>query len=62
MSRVIPPGSVLPFHDAAASARKRILRYHGDRGVALQHVGALVGPSAHRELWPDIVAWTAELA
>jgi polyhydroxyalkanoate synthase len=62
MSRVIPPASVLPFHDAAASARKRVLRYRGDRGVALQHVGALVGPSAHCELWPEIVAWTAELA
>jgi polyhydroxyalkanoate synthase subunit PhaC len=25
--------------------------------AALQHVGALVGRRAHRELWPEIVRW-----
>ena len=60
MSRIIPPASVLPFQDAARSERKRTLWYRGDRGVALQHAGALVGPSAHRELWPQIVAWVTE--
>lgn len=29
----------------------------GDAGVALQHVGMLVGRSAHRHLWPEIVHW-----
>ena len=56
-SRVIPPASVLPFHETAQSPTKRLLRYRGDRGVALQHVGALVGESAHRRLWPEILDW-----
>lgn len=31
------------------------LRYGSDHGVALRHVGALVGTRAHRELWPEIL-------
>jgi polyhydroxyalkanoate synthase len=60
-SRIIPPQSVVPFHDAAASPRKVLLRYEGDRGVALQHVGVLVGAGAHARLWPEIVNWLGEL-
>ena len=56
-SRVIPSASVVPFHDAVPSPRKRLLWYRGDRGVALQHVGGLVGEGAHRRLWPDILDW-----
>jgi polyhydroxyalkanoate synthase len=56
-SRLIPPGSVLPFLEASASRDLEVLWYRGDRGVALQHVGALVGTEAHRELWPAIVRW-----
>jgi polyhydroxyalkanoate synthase len=56
-SRVIPPESVLPFHHAAAAARKRLMRYHGEVGVAIQHVGVLVGRHAHRELWPMLLYW-----
>jgi polyhydroxyalkanoate synthase len=56
-SRVIPPGSVLPFHQAAAATPKRLMRYHGDVGVAIQHVGVLVGRHAHRELWPMLLHW-----
>ena len=36
-SAVIPPGSVVPVHEA------------------LQHVGVLVGRTAHRDLWPRIL-------
>lgn len=61
-SKVIPPASVLPFHEAAASARKRVLGYHGDVGVNLQHVGVLVGRSAHATIWPAIFAWLDEAA
>jgi polyhydroxyalkanoate synthase subunit PhaC len=61
-SRVIPPESILPFHEAAASPRKQVLQYHGDVGVAVQHVGALVGRSAHQQLWPAVLRWTDELA
>jgi polyhydroxyalkanoate synthase len=54
-SAVIPPGSVVPFHDEAASKDKLLLEYGGDVGVALQHVGVLVGRTAHRDLWPRIL-------
>jgi polyhydroxyalkanoate synthase len=54
-SAVIPPGSVVPFHEAAASPDKVLLEYGGDVGVALQHVGVLVGRTAHRDLWPNLL-------
>lgn len=57
--RLVPPQAVLPFVQAAASADKTVLRYEGDVGVALQHVGPLVGRNAHAALWPRIVAWIA---
>jgi polyhydroxyalkanoate synthase subunit PhaC len=60
-SRVIPPQSIVPFHEAAASPRKALLQYHGDIGVAVQHVGVLVGRNAHRKLWPSILRWLDEV-
>jgi polyhydroxyalkanoate synthase subunit PhaC len=56
-SCVVPPESMLPFHAAVRSAGSRVLWYEGDTGVAVQHVGMLVGESAHRRLWPEIVRW-----
>jgi polyhydroxyalkanoate synthase subunit PhaC len=56
-SKVIPPQSVMPFHDAAASTRKLLLEYSGDIGVNLQHVGVLVGRNAHARIWPAIFNW-----
>ncbi|HYD29931.1 MAG TPA: alpha/beta fold hydrolase [Azospirillaceae bacterium] len=56
-SRVIPPSSVVPEAGSVASNDARVLRYEGDRGVALQHVGALVGRNAHQRLWPEIIRW-----
>jgi polyhydroxyalkanoate synthase len=56
-SRLIPPAAVLPFHEAAASPQKRVLHYEGDVGVNLQHVGVLVGRSAHARMWPQIFDW-----
>jgi polyhydroxyalkanoate synthase len=53
----VPASSIVPFHHAAASESKKLLLYDGDRGVALQHIGALVGGSARASLWPDIVCW-----
>ncbi|HET9642675.1 MAG TPA: alpha/beta fold hydrolase [Burkholderiaceae bacterium] len=53
-SRVVPPGSVLPFVEAASSASKTVMHYQGDIGIALQHVGPLVGDSARRDIWPFI--------
>jgi polyhydroxyalkanoate synthase subunit PhaC len=57
--RLAPPESVLPFVEATASRAKALLHYEGDVGVALQHVGPLVGRNAHALLWPKIVEWTA---
>jgi polyhydroxyalkanoate synthase len=54
---LVPPGAVLPFLEAVATADKELLWYEGDTGVALQHVGMLVGDSAHRNLWPKILDW-----
>lgn len=56
-SRVIPAESVIAFHRAAGSAEKELVPYLGDTGVALQHVGGLVGESAHRQIWPHAFAW-----
>ena len=48
---------MLPFHEAAGSERKQVLEYQGDVGVNLQHVGVLVGRSAHAAIWPAIFEW-----
>ncbi|MFC7518266.1 alpha/beta fold hydrolase [Herbaspirillum sp. GCM10030257] len=56
-SRIIPPLSVTGFVEATSSSDRRFYAYQGDTGVALAHVGALVGESAHRKLWPEILAW-----
>lgn len=55
---IVPPAAILPFVDKAASREKKVLWYGGDVGVAIQHVGSLVGHNAHATLWPDILAWT----
>lgn len=52
-----PPASVEPFLRAVSSSDVGLLRYHGDVGVLLQHVGVLVGRSAHRWLWPQVAQW-----
>lgn len=58
---IVPPGAVLPFHQAARSPVKRLLWYQGDIGVSLQHVGMLVGESAHRQLWPELISWVKHI-
>jgi polyhydroxyalkanoate synthase len=56
-SRIVPPRSIEPVLDLAPSRRKQQLLYAGDRGAALQHVGVLVGETAHRQVWPAILRW-----
>ena len=56
-SLIVPPESIVDFMREAASPGKRVLCYEGDTGVALAHVGALVGENAHRRLWPQIFEW-----
>ena len=55
-SRIIPPVSVL-----CPLSAPTVLTYRGDPGVALRHVGALVGRSAHNALWPAILNWLGHL-
>jgi polyhydroxyalkanoate synthase len=59
-STIIPPKSIVPFHQAAAGEAKKLLLYKGDVGVAVQHVGVLVGASAHTQIWPAIFDWLSE--
>lgn len=56
-STVVPFRSLAACFDAAPSPEKDVLAYEGDIGVALQHVGVLVGRNAHRLLWPKILDW-----
>jgi polyhydroxyalkanoate synthase len=52
LSRLVLPASTLSLLSEAT-----IFRYEREIGVALQHVGPLVGRRAHRLLWPRIIAW-----
>jgi polyhydroxyalkanoate synthase len=61
-SRVVPAGSVLSALERTASARRETLTYLSEPGVALSHVGVLVGPDAHHRLWPRLLRWLAEVA
>lgn len=56
-SSLIPPESMLPFHEAAQSKDTSVIWYSGDRGVAVQHLGMLVGRNAHQSIWPEITRW-----
>jgi polyhydroxyalkanoate synthase len=56
-SLIVPPATILPLHAATAHPHNRLMRYDGEHGVALQHVGVLVGRQAHRRLWPEILDW-----
>ena len=61
-SRVVPPKSAIGLFERWPAKELCVLDYGGDKGVALQHVGPLVGQSAHQRLWPEILAWIAAQA
>lgn len=52
----VPPLSTLRFLKRTRASCS-VMEYRGEPGVALQHVGILVGRRAHAILWPRIVAW-----
>lgn len=56
-SAIIPSEAVLAFHRAVGSSAKELVPYFGDIGVALQHVGPLVGANAYRHIWPRVFNW-----
>jgi polyhydroxyalkanoate synthase subunit PhaC len=61
-SRVVPRDDVLPALERTSSPRREWLTFDSEPGVALAHVGVLVGPDAHRRLWPGLLDWIAEVA
>jgi hypothetical protein len=60
LGRVFPPSSITVALEKLGATKYRTLTYKGDRGVALQHLGPLIGPSAHRDLWPKILDWVSD--
>lgn len=55
---IVPPMSIHAALDLLGPrVSSRVLVYRGGHGSALQHLGPLVAPSAHRLLWPEIVRW-----
>jgi polyhydroxyalkanoate synthase len=54
---VAPLAAVEPFIEAMATKDTQIIKYAGERGVCLQHLGVLVGRKAYAELWPQIASW-----
>jgi polyhydroxyalkanoate synthase subunit PhaC len=59
VGRVVPPGSVLAGLRISGAGERRVLRYRSEPGPVFQHLGPLVGPRAHRVLWPAIADWLA---
>jgi len=54
---IVPPAAIRPFSAAAGTADQHWLWYEGDVGVALQHLGVLIGRHARQRLWPEILRW-----
>ncbi len=57
---IVPPRSILDALAAAPDLTYQALEYPGDRGPMLQHVGPLVAPLAHEQLWPRILTWVGQ--
>lgn len=51
-SRLVPPLSALE-----PLSNPTVFAYVPEIGVALQHVGPLVGRRTHREIWPRLIDW-----
>lgn len=60
--RVVPDAAIRPALDASRSRSVRTIDWRPEVGTALRHVAALVGPDAHRRLWPDVLAWARDHA
>jgi len=54
---IVPPASTLPLLETVASTDRTLLWYPGDTGVAIQHVGVLVGRQGLGTVWKQLIAW-----
>jgi polyhydroxyalkanoate synthase subunit PhaC len=54
---VAPLASIEPFLDALPTRDVTLVKYPGEIGIALQHLGILVGREAYAQIWPKIIAW-----
>jgi polyhydroxyalkanoate synthase len=56
---VAPLASIEPLLEALPTKDASLIKYPGESGVALQHLGVLVGREAYASVWPNILAWLA---
>jgi polyhydroxyalkanoate synthase subunit PhaC len=56
---VAPLASIEPLFKAVPTRDVSVIRYAGETGVALQHLGILVGREAYARVWPSILTWLA---
>lgn len=56
---VAPLASIEPLLEALPAKDVSVIKYAGETGVALQHLGVLVGREAYASVWPKILAWIA---
>jgi polyhydroxyalkanoate synthase len=54
---VAPPVSIRSFIEALSTKDARVIEYPGEMGVALQHLGVLIGREAQAQVWPQIISW-----
>lgn len=59
VDEVAPLASIEPLLNAMPTKDVSLIKYPGEIGVALQHIGILVGREAHARIWPKIIAWLA---
>ncbi len=52
-----PLASVEPFINAMPAKEVKVIKYPGEVGVCLQHLGILVGRTARARIWPEIMSW-----
>lgn len=56
-SPLVPPSSMQAFLARAGSRDARFWTWKPEPGVAVAHLGVLVGAEAHARLWPAILDW-----
>ena len=54
---VAPLASIKTCIDVMPATGMRIIKYPGEVGIGLQHLGILVGRQARAHVWPEIISW-----